>query len=185
MFSIAASNKHKYGMKKTQCGMEREHHGVEHSINILILFPSRSSPWFCAIPLLHNSSSISSNLISAQRVRDTWRSVPKHDPCLPFRPMLFLHFIAPTCGVTNTADSVHVCVSCLPFKCTHMVYKGEYYEWVYTMTYYTKSLNAHNYSLEGATKLKLVPLCSPWDALSDGILFSELFLDHQKSNHGL
>ena len=39
------------------------------------------------------------------------------------------------------------------------------------------SSNTHNSSLEGATKLKFASFCSPWDALSDGILISKLFLD--------
>ena len=47
------------------------------------------------------------------------------------------------------------------------------------------TLNAPNSSLEGAIKLKLAPFCSSWDALSDGILLSKLFLDSENQNHGL
>ena len=50
---------------------------------------------------------------------------------------------------------------------------------------FTKRWNADNSSLEGAMKLKLAPFCSSWDALSDGILFSKLFLDSENQNHGL
>ena len=49
----------------------------------------------------------------------------------------------------------------------------------------TKGFNTHNSSLEGAMKLKFVPFYNSRDALSDGILFSELFSDSKNSNHGL
>ena len=49
---------------------------------------------------------------------------------------------------------------------------------------FTKRWNADNSSLEGAMKLKLVPFCSSWDALSDGIFFSKLFLDSEKKTMG-
>ena len=49
---------------------------------------------------------------------------------------------------------------------------------------FTKRWNADNSSLEGAMKLKLAPFCSSWDALSDGILFSKLFLDSEKKTMG-
>ena len=50
---------------------------------------------------------------------------------------------------------------------------------------FTKRWNTDNSSLEGAMKLKLAPFCSSCDALSDGILFSKLFLDSENQNHGL
>ena len=46
------------------------------------------------------------------------------------------------------------------------------------------NLNAHNSPLEGAMQLKQVPLDFSFRFLSGGILFSKLFSDSQKSNHG-
>ena len=39
------------------------------------------------------------------------------------------------------------------------------------------SLCTHNFSLESAMELKLVPFCSPRDALSDGIIVCQNRLD--------
>ena len=69
-------------------------------------------------------------------------------------------FIAPSC------DELWV-----PTIETYMDGKGRHHSGL------RKTLNAHNSSLEGATKLKFAPFCSPCDALSNGILFSKLFLD--------
>ena len=48
-----------------------------------------------------------------------------------------------------------------------------------------KISNAHNSSLEGAVQLKQAPLDLSFHFLWDGIVFSKLFFDFQKSNHGL
>ena len=45
----------------------------------------------------------------------------------------------------------------------------------YSQAFLSNSLRTHNSSMEDAMKLKFAPLCSPWDALSGGMLFGEIF----------